>query len=312
MIIDTHYHYDDWPKDPESQKRKALGWLYDAERCGVKKPLDEAMPFYAENVDDPDCHKLIKRMDDCGINLTVLLMLDNIDEGLDDEAVVSCNEKCARAAARYPGRLIAMAGIDPRRRDAPSLFRHCVEKLHMSGLKWHPDVGYYPNSREAYAVLEVANELGLPLVIHTGPLSGSKAKYSHPIHLDEIALDFPNINIVAAHSGDIFWHDWAAVAHYKKNIYGDLAMWQLRAESKPHLFRRYLREMLDIVGPEQILFCTDGVAFDLHVPVQRWIDIVKSLPEDVQDGIRFTESEIDAILWRNALKAFHLERLVQS
>jgi predicted TIM-barrel fold metal-dependent hydrolase len=311
MIIDTHYHYVDWPEDVESQRRMTAGWLYDAERSGIKKSLDEAMPFYEENVDDPDCSKLIGRMDKCGINLTVLLMLDNIDEGLDDETVIANNEKCARAAARYPGRLIALAGIDPRRKDAPLLFRYCIERLHMSGLKWHPDVGYYPNSREAYAVLEVASELRVPVVIHTGPLSGSKAKYSHPIHLDEIALDFPNINIIAAHMGDIFWRDWAAIAHYKKNIFGDLAMWQLRAASKPYLFRRYLREILDIVGPEQVLFCTDGVAFDLHVPAQRWINILKALPEDTGDGIRFTESEIDAILWRNAVNAFNLEGVMQ-
>jgi len=306
LIVDVHYHFMRLPAD-ENVARDMMGrMLVDVERAGVETSPDEIMPIYRDIMDDIECDKLVKRMDESGIDVTAVIMMDNVDFGFDNERVMRVNEYCATAAAKHPGRLISMAGIDPRRPDAPALFRRCIEELKMNGLKWHPDNGYYPNSKEAYAVLEVANELGVPLLTHCSPLSGSRAKYAHPIHLDDIALDFPNVDIIAAHSGGMWWREWAALAHSKKNICGDLAMWQLHAVAKPDYFRRYLREMLDIVGSEQVLFSTDGPVFEPIVSNQRWVEIIKSLINEGSDGIRFSSEEVEAILGGNAARIFKL------
>jgi len=295
-----------WPADEKIARNMVERWLLDAERTGMKKSLDEVMPVYRDYIDDSECDKLVKRMDESGIDITVIIVVDNINFGFDNERIVRINEKCATAAAKHPGRIIALAGIDPRRPGAPALFRRCIEEFSMKGLKWHPDNGYYPNSKEAYAVLEVANELGVPLLTHCGPLPASRAKYAHPIHLDDIALDFPNINIIAAHMGSIWWRDWAALAQYKKNICGDLAMWQLMVESKPDLFRRYLREILDIVGPDQILFASDGPIFEPYVSNRHWVEVIKALSTESADGIKFSDEEVKAILGGNASRIFKL------
>jgi len=212
------------PADENAARAMVERLLLDAERAGIKKSVDEAMPLYRDFMDDIECDKLIERMDESGIDITIINVVDNVDFGFDNERIMRINKYCANAAAKHPGRLIALAGIDPRRQDAPALFGKCIEEFNMKGLKWHPDDGYYPNSIEAYAVLEVANELNVPLLTHCSPLPGSRAKYAHPIHLDDIALDFPNIDIIAAHMGNMWWRDWAALAQYKKNISGDLAM----------------------------------------------------------------------------------------
>ena len=306
MIIDVHYHFMRLPADEKIVINIVSGWLVDAERAGIKKSIEEVLSRYKDYMDDVECDKLVKRMDGNGIDVTAVCIVDNVDAGLDNERIMRINGYCAKAAARHPGRIISLAGIDPRRPDAPALLRQCIEEFGMRGLKWHPDHGYYPNSEEAYAVLSVANELGIPLLTHTGPLPNSRAKYAHPIHLDDIALSFPNIDIIAAHMGDIWWHDWAALAKYKKNIYGDLAMWQLTAVSKPHLFRRYLREILDILGPKQVLFASDGPVFEPHVSNRRWMEIIKDLINEGSDGIRFSSEEVEAILGRNAAGIFKL------
>ena len=306
MIIDVHYHFIRLPADENRARNMVGGWLLDAERAGIKKSLDEVMPIYRDYMDDIECDKLVKRMDESGIDITVINVVDNTNFGLDNERIMRINDNCSRAAAKHPGRIIALAGIDPRRPDAPALFRRCIEEFNMKGLKWHPDNGYYPNSEESYAVLEVANELGVPLLTHCGPLPSSRAKYAHPIHLDDIALDFRNVNIIAAHMGDIWWHDWAALAKHKKNICGDLAMWQLMAEGRPNLFRRYLREILDILGPEQVLFASDGPIFEAHVPNRRWVEIIKALSTERDDGINFSDEEVTAILGGNACRIFKL------
>jgi predicted TIM-barrel fold metal-dependent hydrolase len=308
MIVDMHYHFIRWPADEQRARTMTAGWLSHAAIVGIKKSVDEALPLYRDYMDDPNGDKLVKRMDENGIDVTVLNIVDNINFGFDNERILRINEYCAQAAAGHPKRLIALAGIDPRRAEAPALFRHCITEFKMKGLKWHPDNGYYPNSPEAYAVLKVANELNVPLLTHTGPLPGSRAKYAHPIYLDDIALDFPNITIIAAHMGDIWWHDWAAIAKYKKNICGDLAMWQLTAEAKPRLFRRYLREIVDIVGPEQVLFSSDGPVYEPVVSNRRWVEIMQSLTKRNTDSIRFTEAEVAAMLGDNAARVFNLTR----
>jgi len=284
----------------------ASGWLLDAERTGVKKSLDEMLPAYRDLMDDPDCDKLVSRMDKNGIDITVICVVDSVDYGANDDRILRVNSVCAGAAAKHPGRLLSLAGIDPRRPEAPALLRRCIEEFGMNGLKWHPDSGYYPNSPEALAVLEVLNEFGLPLLTHCSPLPRSRAKFAHPIHLDDIAFTYPDLQVIAAHMGHIWWHEWAALAQYKRNIVGDLAMWQLTAVSKPQLFRRYLREILDILGPEQVLFASDGPVFEPLISNRDWIGILKDLQNKGSDGISFTGEEIDAILGGNAARVFKL------
>jgi predicted TIM-barrel fold metal-dependent hydrolase len=307
LIIDVHYHQMGPLPADENVARGFVGWLLvDFARLGISKTVDEIMPAYRDLWDDAECDKLVGRMEEAGIDVTVINAGDNIDFWQDDESVLRINEECARAAAKHPGRLIALAGIDPRRPDAPALFRRCIEEFNMKGLKWHPDIGYYPNSKEAYAVLKVADELGVPLLTHCSPLAGTRAKYAHPIHLDDIALDFPNMDIIAAHMGLMWWHEWVALAQMKKNICGDLAGWQIIAESKPLLFRRCLREILDIIGPDQVLFATDGPVMEPLVSNRRFVEIIKGLTVKGDDGIKFSDEEVAAILGNNAARIFKL------
>jgi predicted TIM-barrel fold metal-dependent hydrolase len=119
-------------------------------------------------------------------------------------------------------------------------------------------------------------------------------------------MDFPDIDIIAAHMGYMGWREWAALAQYKRRICGDLAMWDLMAVSKPHLFRRYLREILDIVGPEQILFGSDGPSFEPLVSSRQWLGIIQGLTTEGTDGISFTKEEVTAILGGNAARIYRL------
>jgi len=307
MIVDAHYHYYQLPSD-DREAREWVAWqLYMGERAsGIQKSTDEAMPLARDLADDADCGKLIRRMDQCGIDVTCLLFVDVLERGMSDEAVIGMNEACAMAAAKHPGRTFAIASVDPRRPDAPALFRHCIEKLGMKGLKWHPEEGFHVNGKEAYAVLKVANEFGLPVIVHCAPATVGRIKYCEPILLDDIAMDFPDICIIAAHMGYMAWREWASIAQLKSRVCGDLAMWDLMAVSKPHLFRRYLREILDIVGPQQILFATDGPSFEPLVPARQWLQILMGLTTEGSDGIRFTEEEVRAILGENAARIFEL------
>lgn len=308
MIVDIHYHYWRLPNDETIARRITAGLLEDAARNGVRRSIDEIFPVLRDYMDDVNCDKLVQRMDENGIDVSVILQTDNFAMGASEERIMQANENCARAAARHPGRLISMAGTDPRRPNAPVLFRRCLTEFKMNGLKWHPDNGYYPNSKETYAVLEVASEFGVPLLTHCGLLARSRAKFTHPLHLDDVALDFPNLQIIGAHMGHLWWREWLAIAQYKANLSGDMAMWQLMAMSKPALFRRYLREIVDVLGTEQVLFSSDGPVYEPIISNRKWIDIIKQLTIKGEDGIVFTREEVDAILGGNATRIFKLKK----
>src|SRR4029079_5828605 len=77
------------------------------------------------------------------------------------------------------------------------------------GFKFHPNVqAFFPNDRMAYPLYEVIAEAGLPALFHTGQSGvgsglpgggGVRLKYSNPMHVDDVAVDFPELKIVLAH-----------------------------------------------------------------------------------------------------------------
>jgi len=306
MIVDTHYHFIPFSGGTKLPQGLIDNWYNAGDCSGIKKSKEEVTSLYNDYVDDPDFSKIIRRMNEGGIDVTVVLLVDNVNYGYSSESLKKVHERFSKTIARHPGRLIPMASVDPRRPDAPALFRTFVTEFKMKGLKWHTGAGFYPNTQEAYAVLKVADELGVPLLAHTGPLPEYAAKYSQVIHLDDIAHDFPNLKIIAAHMGFGFWRDWLAIATYKKNIYGDLAGWQLNAESKPHLFRRDLREILDTVGPERLLFSSDGPILEPFVSNQHAVNLMKALTRKDKNDIRFSKEEVTAMLGGNAARIFGL------
>jgi hypothetical protein len=280
---------------------------------GVKVSLDEIRKRLASYAPDPHGEKLMERMSREGIDYTVLVVMDNLALGQKDDEILSANRICADIGRGSKGRIIPLAGIDPRRKNAPELFRRCIDEYGMKGLKWHPDDGYYPNSPEAYAVLAIAEKLRVPVLTHTGPLPRmaspglkKRAKYCDPIYLDDITWDFPELKIIAAHMGRLAWHDWAQLAQFRPNLYGDLAMWQVFAVTDYNRFCRDLRQILDIAGADSVLFGSDAPGFTCLVPNDQFIKILRDLPTKAPAGLKFTPEEIDGILGKNAQKIYNL------
>lgn len=95
------------------------------------------------------------------------------------------------------------------------------------GVKLQPSYQYfYPNDRMLYPLYAKAEELGIPAMFHTGSsiFRGARIKYAEPIHLDDVAVDFPGLTIVMAHSGRGFWYEQAFfLARMHANVYMEIA-----------------------------------------------------------------------------------------
>ena len=93
-------------------------------------------------------------------------------------------------------------------------------------MKLYP--GYYelyPNDKSLYPIYKMTEEYGKVLSVHTGMVAGNGGhlKYCRPIHLDDIATDFPGLKIVMCHFGNPFLQEAAAVLEKNPNMYADLS-----------------------------------------------------------------------------------------
>ena len=302
MIIDFHCHIFLWEGITEEQlalPAKRLARI--AAANGLQQSTEHIVTGLVPLTRDPS-EKLITTMNDANIDISVCFPSDSLSaEGLDDDAILIRNKRCAELARRYPGRIIPFAGIDPRRPKAPEMLRSCVEEFDMKGIKLHPDQGYSLVSEEVYKILEVAQECNIVFVTHTGVAPPPRRnRFAHPELLDDIGCDFPNLKIVAAHAGGSWHREWCAIATFNDNIFGDLAEWQLDAVGRYPRFCHELRELLDTVGLNKLLFSTDWPCFETFVTAKDWVNIIRRLPKDAPPEIQFTTEEVDAILGRNA------------
>ena len=209
------------------------------------------------------------------------------------------NEEIAEAAAANSDIMTAFASIDPHKgklgaREA----RRLIESGAVKGFKFHPTCqGFFPNDRMAYALYEVIAEHKLPAIFHTGHSGigtgmrgggGMRLKYSQPIHVDDVAVDFPDMTIILAHPSWPWTDEALSMALHKPNVYIDLSGWM--PKYLPPQIVQYANGQLK----HKMLFGSD---FPLIQP-DRWIASFK------EAGFRPDVQEL--ILKQNAVRVLGL------
>jgi hypothetical protein len=210
------------------------------------------------------------------------------------------NEEVAEAARANSDVLIPFASIDPHKgRRGVEEARRLIADHGVRGFKFHPNLqGFFPNDRMAYPLYEVIAEAGLPALFHTGHSGigsglpgggGIRLKYSNPMHVDDVAVDFPEMKIVLAHPS-FPWQDEAiSIAMHKPEVYIDLSGWS------PKYFPPQLVRYANSVLRNQVLFGTD---YPLITP-ERWLADFDQL--DIKPEVR------PLILRENAIRLLGLD-----
>jgi predicted TIM-barrel fold metal-dependent hydrolase len=192
-IVDFHFHV--------TTADEYAPWFLDWMSPVVKSTPEE---YLHRVLDTPE--SMLEYLDEQGIDYAVCLAETNpLTTG------VSTNDRVAEFC-RSSHRLVPFANINPYVSPDPvGELMHCVESGHR-GLKLYPVYQYfYPNDRRLYRLYEKAQDIGLPVMFHTGSSSfpGARLKYGDPIYLDDVAVDFPRLTIIMAHGGRGFWYDRA-------------------------------------------------------------------------------------------------------
>jgi uncharacterized protein len=207
---------------------------------------------------------------------------------VDDEAGMGRrrigNRAVLEAARANPDVLIPFASVDPHKgKLAVREAREMIE-AGVRGFKFHPNTqAFWPNAREHYALYEVIAEAGLIALFHSGTTGigagmpgggGVRLKYSNPMAVDDVAADFPELDIILAHPS-FPWQDEAlAIAVHKPNVYIDLSGWS------PKYFPENLIRYTNTQLRHKMLFGSD---YPLITP-DRWLADFEKLA--IRDEVR--------------------------
>jgi uncharacterized protein len=252
VAIDIHTHvHGSVCGDTDSARLRAMG-----EYFGQKDS--------ATNVHEMAAYYRQRKM------LAVIFPLDTYTVSGDDP--LPSNEEVAELAAQYEDVVIPFASIDPNRgRAGVKMLHRLVGESGMRGLKLHPNSQeFFPNDRRVYPLYAAAEELGIPVLFHTGHTGvgagevgggGIRLKYSNPMFVDDVAVDFPHLPIILAHPS-FPWQDEAlSVARHKPLVYIDLSGWS------PKYFPESLVQHANSVLQDKVLFGSD---YPLITP-DRWL-----------------------------------------
>lgn len=135
-----------------------------------------------------------------------------------DMAVEEVAEVCSADPKRYKG----MVGINPHHRmegvrrveRAVRDYGFVAAHLHQYGYNLAPD------APEFWPFYAKCVELGVPVMIQMGHAAERMpSEVGRPIHLDRVALWFPELKIIAAHTGWPWVEEMIAMAWKHKNVY---------------------------------------------------------------------------------------------
>src|ERR1700689_5499974 len=221
----------------------------------------------------------------------------SVDERLTGRPQVP-NDDVAPFAEENSDIVMAFASVDPTRgAEALSEARRLINRG-VKGFKLHPPLQkFHANDRVAYPFYEVINEARLPVIFHTGHSGigtgmpgggGVRLKYGHPMDIDDVAVDFPDMPIIMARPSFPWQNEVGSVCLHKPQVCIDLSGWS------PKYFSPILIQYANTLLKKKMLFGSD---YPLITP-DRWMTDFAAIA--IRDEVR------PLILKENAARLFSL------
>lgn len=205
------------------------------------------------------------------------------------------------AISRIPqlGVVAGISYVNYRQKDLREL-ADFLEKGLVKGLKLYPGYEpFYPHDKRLQVVYDLAEEFDVPVMIHSGDTytPKGKLKYSHPLEIDEVAVDHPNVKFVICHLGNPWLTDCMEVVYKNPNVYADISGLVLGEFTEA--FENYMSEEIgDVIlyagDPTRFLFGTDWPICSMT----SYIRFVKQL------GL--SEESFNGMMYENARRLFKL------
>ena len=273
QIIDAHIH-----ADFDSEWLKRIGY-----HCGVD--------FNAEG--------LKKEIGLCNVIHCVSMGLRSVELGMNINAPTPYD---APEHLKLP-EITYIAGINPFLAGAEYLkkTRESVIAGRISGLKIY--LGYFPFPTDApvyRSYYRLAVEFQIPVIFHTGDMESSNGRLeiAHPLHIDEIATEYREVNFLIAHFGNPWFMDAAEVISKNENVYADLSGFVAGSDEYDYVTHYQLPRLKEAVAwiddSSRLLYGSDWPL----TPMGEYIEFIRTLfpHKDTQEKV----------FYKNALQFFKI------
>jgi predicted TIM-barrel fold metal-dependent hydrolase len=263
-----------------------------------------------------DCHVHLNHYADEGVDAlptSIASLQTTMRRNRVDAAIILTSYKVTpgRPSARQVAEAVkdvpnlhVVAGISFERFDAEAIVEldSLLAEGALCGLKLYPGYEpFYPADPKLEPAYELARKYDVPVMIHCGDTytPRGKVKFAHPLHVDEVAVDHPEVKFVICHLGNPWLTDCMEVVYKNANVFADISGLVLGDFSDR--FETYMRRQLqDIlvwgVNPSDVLYGTDW-------PISS-MESYLAFMEDLKVPVR----EKEMIMHENAMRLFKIER----
>jgi predicted TIM-barrel fold metal-dependent hydrolase len=177
---------------------------------------------------------------------------------------------------RHPQRIVQCWGtLDPFKGElAIRQAKQAVEELGFVGFHFHPIMQHFAvNDRRFYPLFETIDALHAAVMVDVGTTGmgagmpggmGAQIRHAHPSSIDDLAADFPDLQIIMAHPGWPWVDETTAVALHKGNVYWEMSGWA------PKYFPASLKVDMRTRLQDKIMFGSDYPSLPYERILNEW------------------------------------------
>src|SRR5215210_499144 len=241
---------------------------------------------------------LLESMDNNDINYSIIISSYRVDVSRPSVSqIIDIMKKYDNK-----NKLVLVAGftIDNHTEEDLKNYKQWLKDDIIKGIKLY--CGYehhYPYDERYQIVYDICVEFDCPLMIHTGDAFSNRAKvkYSHPLNIDDVAVDNPELKIVMCHIGNPWITDCQEVLYKNKNVYADISgliIGNFTLSGETH-YATKLNELLRYVGKKhRLLFGSDWPICNM----ESYLRFVHKMELD--------RESLDLLMFKNAKSIFAL------
>jgi len=211
------------------------------------------------------------------------------------------HEKTAEIVSQYPDRFIGVAVVDPR--EGMKAVRELERAVKELGLKCFYATpfrfGIRANDKKFYPLYAKAVELDIPVFVYTTMTyrTDFPMDIGHPVYLDEVAMDFPELRIIAGLGGWPWVPDMVGVARRHRNVFISTAGHRPKYFATPGSGWEMLMQFGNTLLQDQVVFASSWWTYDM--PIGQVVEEMQALP--LKDSVK------DKWLYENARRLFRVD-----
>lgn len=258
----------------------------------------------------PEMHRLIKwwRMEERVRGLPVPEFISMMDAAGLDKALIPAirmmsyqkktmvwdisEEEVQGVVAQAPDRLVGIAGFNPQQKlEGVRSVERAIKEYGFKGVYIHTyGFGIPLDDRLYYPLYAKCVELNIPVSMQVGHSAEHMPnELGRPIHLDTIALDFPELRLIGAHTGWPWTEEMIALAWKHENVYLGIDA------HDPKYLETSLVRFMSGRGQNKVIYGT-------NYPAIRHADSISCIRND----LGLSEKVAEKVLHRNAAAVYGL------